>query len=53
VALFTDYIFKDENAIRYSLVLLFLIGGGLSLIGTLLALKPYRKAIESIRESGH
>lgn len=53
VALFTDYIFKDENAIRYSLVLLFLIGGGLSLIGTLLALKPYRKAIEDIKESGH
>lgn len=45
VALFTDYIFKDENAIRYSMVLLYLIGGGFATLLTLFALKPYRKAV--------
>ena len=45
VALFTDYIFKDESAIRYSMVLLYLIGGLFSSILTYLALKPYRKAV--------
>ena len=46
VALFTDKIFQDENAIRYSLVCLFIIGGVVNLVCTLLALKPYRIAIE-------
>jgi MFS family permease len=46
VALFTDYIFKDENAIRYSMVLLYLIGGGGAVLFTLIGLKHYRKAIE-------
>lgn len=45
VALFTDYILKDESAIRYSMVLLYLIGGLFSTTLTYLALKPYRKAI--------
>ncbi len=45
VALFTDYLFKDESAIRYSMVLLYLIGGGFATVFTLLALKPYRKAV--------
>lgn len=45
VALFTDYIFKDENAIRYSMVLLYLIGGCFATLLTLFALKPYRKAV--------
>ena len=46
VALFTDYLFKDESMIRYSLVLLYLIGGGMGVILGFLALKPYRQAIE-------
>ena len=45
VALITDYIFHDENAIRYSLVILFIFGGTANLICTLFALKPYREAI--------
>jgi MFS family permease len=45
VALFTDKVFHDENAIRYSLVCLFIIGGTVNLICTLFALKPYRVAI--------
>ncbi|GAB2575868.1 spinster family MFS transporter [Spirosoma areae] len=47
VALFTDYIFHNEQDIRYSLVLLYLIGGVMMLSLTYLALKPYRKAILS------
>jgi MFS family permease len=47
VALFTDYVFKDENMIRYSIVMLYVIGGLGSIILTLLALKPYREVIEN------
>ena len=45
VALFTDYVFKDESAIRYSMVLLYLIGGGFATLFTVLSLRPYRKAV--------
>jgi MFS family permease len=45
VAFFTDTIFKDENMIRYSMVMLYLIGGTMITILTFFALKPYRKAI--------
>jgi MFS family permease len=47
VAVFTDYLFKDEAMIRYSISLLYFIGGGTSLLLTYLALKPYREAIAS------
>lgn len=47
VAFFTDFIFKDESMIRYSLVLLYLIGGGFGLLFSIFALKPYRVAIEN------
>ncbi len=47
VALFTDFVFKDESQIRYSLVLLYLVGGGMGLLLSYLALKPYREAIAS------
>ena len=50
VAVFTDYVFKDEGAIRYSLVLLFAIGGVFMLLLTYLALKPYRKALLAIHQ---
>lgn len=45
VALFTDFVFHDESMIRYSLVLLYLVGGGVGLLLSYLALKPYRQAI--------
>jgi MFS family permease len=45
VALITDKVFHDENAIRYSLVCLFLFAGTLNLLCTLFALKPYREAV--------
>jgi MFS family permease len=47
VAVFTDFVFKDESMIRYSLMLLFLIGGGVGLVLTLSVLKPYRLVMKS------
>lgn len=47
VAVFTDYLFKDEGMIRYSISLLYFIGGGIALLLTYLSLKPYREAIAS------
>lgn len=47
VAVFTDYLFKDEAMIKYSISLLYFIGGGTSLLLTYLALKPYREAVAS------
>jgi MFS family permease len=46
VALFTDFLFKDEGMIRYSMMLLFIIGGGSGLVLSLMVLKPYRMIIE-------
>lgn len=45
VAQFTDVLFKDENMIRYSLLLLFLIGGSIGLILAWSSLKPYKEAL--------
>ncbi|MFN8354106.1 MAG: MFS transporter [Spirosomataceae bacterium] len=47
VAIFTDYVFKDEAMIRYSMMVLFLIGGSAGLVLSLLVLKPYRAVIEA------
>ncbi len=49
VAFFTDKVFNDESMIRYSLVLMYLIGGIMITILTFLALKPYRKAVSEIK----
>lgn len=49
VSLFTDFVFHDELAIRYSLVLLFLVGGAIGTVCFLVAMKPYRMALEVIR----
>lgn len=47
VAQFTDSVFKDESMIRYSLMMLFLVGGSVGLVLSILVLKPYRKVIQS------
>ena len=46
VAIFTDYILHDENAIRFSLAALYIIGGTLALLFYMIGLKAYNKAIE-------
>jgi hypothetical protein len=43
VALLTDKYFIDTSMIRYSILIVMLIGTGLALIFMLLSLKPYRK----------
>jgi MFS family permease len=47
VAVFTDFLFREESAIRYSLVLLLLIGGSVGTLCFWTGLKPYRTAIET------
>ncbi len=44
VALFTDYIFKDEGSLKYSMVLNASIMGALSLIIVLQGMKPYARS---------
>ena len=46
VALFTDYLFRDEGALKYSMVLNTAIMGTLSLLIVWQGLKPYARAYE-------
>jgi MFS family permease len=47
VAFFTDYIFHDEKAIRFSLAALFLIGGSLALLFYSMGYKAYKKIFDN------
>jgi len=47
VALLTDKYFQDTNMIRYSILIVMVIGTFLGLIFMYLSLKPYRKMLES------
>jgi MFS family permease len=46
VAIFTDYVFQDEKAIRFSLVALFIIGGTLAFLFYIMGFGAYKKAME-------
>jgi MFS family permease len=46
VAIFTDYVFHDEKAIRFSLVALFLIGGSLAFLFYRIGYKAYKRIFE-------
>jgi MFS family permease len=51
VALFTDYIFRDESDLKYSMVLNTAIMGGLALLITCQGLGPYARAYQrAVRE---
>lgn len=51
VALFTDYLFRDESALKYSMVLNASIMGALSLLIVWQGLKPYARSYErAVRE---
>ena len=50
VAFFTDTVFNDEKAIRFSLVALLIIGGGLGVIFYAIGYKGYKKVME--RQTG-
>lgn len=45
VAVFTDYVFHDESAIRYSLSALFVTGGAFALLFYWIAYRSYNKTI--------
>jgi predicted Na+-dependent transporter len=47
VALLTDKYFQDTNMIRYSILIVMVIGTFLGLVFMYLSLKPYRKMLES------
>jgi MFS family permease len=47
VALLTDKYFHDTNMIRYSILIVMVVGSFLSLVFMYLSMKPYRKMIES------
>ena len=46
VALVTDYVFRDENDLRYSLAIVCAITMSLAAISLALGIKPYRKSLE-------
>ena len=46
VALVTDYVFRDENDLRYSLAIVCAITMSLATISLALGIKPYRKSLE-------
>lgn len=49
VALVTDYVFADDNALRYSLLIVTLLAISSSIILLSKGLKPYRESIERVR----
>ena len=52
VALFNDYVFADENAIRFSMTALFTIGGTLALVFYWISYSSYNEtAIRLARET--
>ena len=46
VAFFTDSVFQDEKAIRFSLVALYVIGGALGLLFYAIGNNGYKKVME-------
>ena len=51
VAVFTDYLFRDEGALKYSMALNAIIMGSLSLLVVWQGLKPYARSYErAVRE---
>jgi MFS family permease len=45
VALLTDYVFRDESALRYSLAIIGLLAPLLSVVCAVLTLRPYQRSI--------
>ena len=47
VALLTDYVFKDESLISYSMAVVSLIVGLIGVFAGFMGVRPYRKYIEN------
>lgn len=45
VAFFTNFVFQDESQLRYSMAIVGLLGGLLSLASAILTIKPYKESI--------
>jgi MFS family permease len=45
VAFFTDYVFQDDQSLRYSLAMLTLVAAPLSALFFTLGLKPFRRTL--------
>lgn len=52
VALFTDYVFRDEALLRYSMAIVGLLAGLLALASAILTVKPYQESIEEAETWG-
>ena len=50
VAVFTDYVFQDERAIRFSLTALFAIGGASALLFYWLGYRSYNKTVARLNK---
>ena len=48
VALLTDYVFKDESLISYSMAVVSLIVGLIGIFAGFMGVRPYGKYIESV-----
>lgn len=53
VALFTDYFFRDESQLRYSLAIVGTLAGLLAVVSAMLTAKPYKKSIEEAESWGN
>ncbi len=52
VALFTDHVFRDRQAVRYSLLIVTVSAELIALVLLFLSLKPYRASVERLRSWG-
>ena len=49
VAVLTDFVFRDENDLRYSLSLIGLVTMSLAIASLALGVKPYRESLKRAR----
>ncbi|MAR90119.1 MAG: MFS transporter [Pseudomonadota bacterium] len=50
VALMTDYVFRDDQALRYSLLIISVTAAGLAVLLLGASLKPYRESLERVQQ---
>ena len=52
VALLTDFVFQDDQALRYSLLIISLLATSLAVLLLLASLRPYRESVERVARWG-
>jgi len=53
VALMTDFVFQDDGALRYSLLIISVVSSLLALVLLLASLRPYRESVERVAQWGN